>query len=366
MKSPQEIRTEIDLIDDQITDLFLKRMAAAKDIAETKRTAGMPILNAKREEEILNRISAKVGPTFAKDISLLYNTLFSISRNYQERLPAPLPLSPNPSPISHPEIAIIGLGLIGGSLFKAAQKANYHVVGFDKGDKLEIATCDIIFVALPPSAAIEWIQSHSSLIKRNAILVDTAGIKTPIFNAFIKSQKDNPRFFIVPAHPMAGKEQSGFANSDPNLFKNASMILTPFHSTPPFIIQSLKNLFSNLGFAKTIISTPTHHDTQIAYTSQLCHIISSAYLRDPLALNHLGFSAGSFRDMIRVGAPAPDLWTELFSSNKDALLPVLSRFINRLIAFQSAIENNSSNAIRAQLSEGLEVKKKLNEVSINA
>ena len=121
----------------------------------------------------------------------------------------------------------------------------------------------------------------------------------------------------------------------------------------------LRALFAELGFGRTVVTTPEHHDEMIAYTSQLCHIISSAYLREPLALEHAGFSAGSFRDLTRVGAPAPALWSELFASNSEALLPVLDRLIARLVDFRDAIAADDRPALVRQLAEGQEFKRRL-------
>lgn len=256
-------------------------------------------------------------------------------------------------------VAIAGMGLIGGSFFKASQCAGFDVRGFDKGDVVDVADADIIIVALAPETAVIWIRSNQQRFKKGAVVVDTCGIKGPICKA-LAEDADSRDWIFVGGHPMAGKEVSGFANSDADLFKGASMILTPFPNTAPDILNMLNEYFLAIGFARTTITDPIHHDTMIAFTSQLCHIISSAYVRENLAKDHDGFSAGSFRDMIRVGAPDPVLWAELFISNREALIPVLDRFIGRLNNFRSAIANCDEKSIRNQLAEGSVAKKVLN------
>ena len=256
-------------------------------------------------------------------------------------------------------IAIAGMGLIGGSFYKAAKRAGYAVVGFDKGDPVDVRDADVVFVALAPQTAIDWIRLHAAEFKAGAAIIDTCGIKGPVCRA-LAGVENGRGWTFVGGHPMAGKEVSGFANSDADLFKGASMILTPGPGTSPALLDRLRALFAELGFGRTVVTTPEHHDEMIAYTSQLCHIISSAYLREPLSLEHEGFSAGSFRDLTRVGAPAPGLWSELFASNREALLPVLDRYIARLVDFRDAISNDDRPALVEQLAEGGAIKAKLN------
>ena len=255
-------------------------------------------------------------------------------------------------------IAIAGMGLIGGSFYKAAKRAGHDVVGFDKGDPVDVRDADVVFVALAPVTAVDWIRLHAAEFKEGSAVVDTCGIKGPVCRA-LNGVEAGRGWTFIGGHPMAGKEVSGFANSDADLFKGASMILTPQPGTSPSLLDRLRALFAEMGFGRTVITTPEHHDEMIAFTSQLCHIISSAYVREPLSLEHSGFSAGSFKDMIRVGAPSPALWSELFASNREALLPVLNRYIARLADFREAIANNDRPALVEQLAEGGAIKAKI-------
>lgn len=254
------------------------------------------------------------------------------------------------------KIAIAGMGLIGGSLYKAAIDKGYEVIGFDKGDRVTVSEADIVFVALHPAIAVEWILRYKDEFKDNAIVIDTCGIKGSIYAA-LKDRLPPHSWTFIGGHPMAGKEVSGFENSDGNLFKGASMILTPDPAIQTEKLEILKTLLKELGFGKIVITNPIEHDTMIAYTSQLCHIISSAYLRDEHSACHDGYSAGSFRDLTRVGAPDPALWSELFIDNAEALLPILDSFIDRMNDFRDAIKSSNKASLISQLAQGAKAKR---------
>lgn len=254
------------------------------------------------------------------------------------------------------EIAIVGLGLIGGSFFKAAQKAGYNVRGIDRNDPVEVSNSDLVIIALHPTLTVKWLLEHAADLKKGALTIDVCGVKSAVIKEL--APKLNGSFTFIGGHPMAGKEVSGFENSDAELFRGASMILTPFPQDQK-IAEDIVPFFTELGFKEVVFTTPEDHDKRIAYTSQLCHIVSSAYLRDELALKRSGFSAGSFRDLSRVGAPDPELWSELFLMNKTELLPVLKRMIKRLTDFQTAIANDDRESLVSQLAEGQVIKEKL-------
>ena len=257
------------------------------------------------------------------------------------------------------KIAIAGMGLIGGSFFKALEEAGHDVRGFDKGDPVDVRDADLAIVALAPETAVDWICLHADEFKDGAVVVDVCGVKGFVLDSLRGRGALSGRFTFVGGHPMTGKEVSGFANSSASLFRGASMIVTPAADTPDAILDMLRGVFTSIGFARMVLASPDDHDERIAYTSQLCHIISSAYLRDGLSAKSDGFSAGSFRDMIRVGAPDPNLWAELFTLNRDALLPVLDRFIGRLGQFRDSIAANDREALERQLAEGRDRKNSL-------
>lgn len=263
-------------------------------------------------------------------------------------------------------VAVIGKGLIGGSLEKSALRAGHEAVVFrGRGPTPDLAGFDLVFIAVPPEAIpslVETIAEKGNL-KDGAIVVDIAGVKRPIVTALAKYARET-RWHFVGGHPMAGKEKVGYENSVAALFDGASMILTPFPETPQAVLATLDAFFRTLGFGRVVVTDPTHHDEMIAFTSQLCHLISSAYVREPLSGVHAGYSAGSFRDMVRVGAPEPDTWTQLFFDNRDALLPVLDRYLERLNDFRTALAENDRARLHRALEVGVVAKKKIDEEKI--
>jgi len=255
------------------------------------------------------------------------------------------------------KVAVVGLGLIGGSFEKASRRAGYEVATLHHGDGgAGLADADLVLVCLPPAAVVPWMRDHAGEIRRGAFVVDIAGVKRRIMDEFAAAFPNGTGgWSFIGGHPMAGREVSGYANSLATLFDGASMILVPpdaAASAPP----ALEHYFLSLGFARVVVTSAAHHDEMIAFTSQLCHIISSAYVREPLARDHVGYSAGSFRDMARVGAPDPDTWTELFLSNRDALLPILERYISRMEDFREALAANDGKRLHKALEDGVVAK----------
>ena len=155
---------------------------------------------------------------------------------------------------------------------------------------------------------------------------------------------------------MAGREVSGYANSLPTLFQGASMIFTPYSWTPKSAVARLRRIFADAGFARFTVTTPARHDAMIAYTSQLAHVVSSAYVRDALAKQHRGYSAGSFHDMTRVATADPEVWTDLFLSNRRPLVAVLDRLISRLGEYREAVASGDAKALRVMLAKGRRAK----------
>jgi prephenate dehydrogenase len=253
------------------------------------------------------------------------------------------------------KIAVIGRGLIGGSLEKAALRAGHAVNITDKGEKPAVEDADVVFIAVPPSAVLPVVDAIAPLLKQGAVVADVTGVKTVIYEAMLKYAYEE-RWFFVGAHPMAGREKAGYANSCADLFDGASIILTPFPTYSRAPLDLLEGLLRELGFGRVVYSDPAHHDEMIAFTSQLCHLISAAYVRDDLAREHEGYSSGSFRDMVRVGAPDPDIWTELFFANRTPLLAVLERYIGRLGEFREALAAGDRDRMHRSLEASVAAK----------
>lgn len=271
------------------------------------------------------------------------------------------------------KIGIIGLGLIGGSMAKAAKdKTSHTVYGYDingetiflakmtKGIDAElneknICECDMIMIAIRPDLAVQWVREHAAQISRNCIVVDLCGVKRAVVSEISPLAKEYG-FRYIGGHPMAGKEVSGYGNAASHLFDGASMILTPDRGTDLPMLETLRDFFYEIGFGKLTFSTPEEHDRIIAYTSQLAHITSSAYIQSPESQEHFGFSAGSFRDMTRVARLDENMWTVLMMDNADFLSAQLDILVENLQKYQAALHNGDAEALRALLKKGREMK----------
>ena len=270
-------------------------------------------------------------------------------------------------------IGIVGLGLIGGSVAKAvSERTGHKVYGFDKNPETmflaemtkgidkpltdeNLAECDLVFLAVRPDHAVQWAREHAEQIKKDAILVDLCGVKRCVVSELAPLAREHG-FRYIGGHPMAGKEVSGYINAASHLFDGASMILTPDTETDLPMLETLRDLFYSLGFAKLTFSTPEEHDRIIAYTSQLAHITSSAYIQSPESQEQFGFSAGSFRDLTRVARLDEDMWTVLMMDNDDYLSKQVDILIENLQAYQEALHNRDAEALRALLKKGREMK----------
>ena len=273
-------------------------------------------------------------------------------------------------------IAIIGLGLTGGSLAKTLKRHGKHqVYGYDIDgetmrqaqllgaldgvlDDATLKTCDVTLVALYPAAIIEWIGSHAHLFKEDSLVIDCGGVKGAICEK-LREVTVGATWHFIGGHPMAGREYSGFRYAQDDLFEGASMILAVEGHEDPAVLQRARSFFLDMGFRRVQFASPAVHDEMIAYTSQLAHIVSSAYVKCPLADKHRGFSAGSFDDMTRVARLTEEMWTELFFANGDALLPELEGLIDRLSEYRDALRNGSRNRMKELLRDGRETKESL-------
>ena len=255
-------------------------------------------------------------------------------------------------------IGIRGMGLIGGSFEKAFVRAGHRVLNLKEASAADIRACGLVIVCLPPLMVAPWIEAHAAEFADDALVTDAAGVKGVVCAALAGFARTVP-WTYVGGHPMAGKERSGYENATADLFKGASMIFTPYAGTDPAILERLKALFAEAGFGRFVVTDPKHHDEMIAYTSQLAHVVSSAYVRDELSAQHLGFSAGSYQDMTRVATVNPEIWTDLFLSNSEALEAVLTRLIERLTGYRDALHAADAEKLRALLAEGRAAKERV-------
>lgn len=270
-------------------------------------------------------------------------------------------------------VGIVGLGLIGGSMAKSIKHRTAHTVwGADLDRETmtlarmsgamdapltdeNLPECDLILVAICPGAAIRWVRDHADRISKSAILVDLCGVKRVVVEALAPIAEERG-FAYIGGHPMAGKERGGFTASSEDLYTGASMILTPDKRTDMQLLETLKSFFLDIGFAGLTFSDPEEHDRIIAFTSQLAHITSSAYVKSPEAQRRRGFSAGSFQDMTRVARLDENMWTELFLDDADYLVKELDILIGNLKDYSDALKSGDADRLRALLKEGRERK----------
>ncbi len=265
------------------------------------------------------------------------------------------------------KITVVGLGLIGGSLCKAIKKhTNHTVYGIDiNKETLEMALsqnaidavtddlslADITIVSLYPITTIDYIKENASKFKKGSIVIDTCGIKKAIVDAVTPVLAENDITFIG-VHPMAGREFSGFEYSLDNLFDDASFIITPDKSVSQTKINLIEDFAYSIHFKKVVTATPEEHDQIIAFTSQLAHVVSNAYIKSPTHQKQLGFSAGSFQDLTRVAKLNETMWTPLFLLNKDPLCFEIDYIIARLTEYRDAMQNNDAERLKALLRDG--------------
>ena len=272
-------------------------------------------------------------------------------------------------------VGIVGLGLIGGSFAKAYHAAGERVLAQDiDRDVLSFAVissavdeeltdetmaeCDLILLAVCPAAAVEWLQKNAPKIASHTIVIDCCGTKRTVCAACFPIAAQYGITYLG-GHPMAGTQFSGFKYAKADLYHGAPMVLVPPRFDDIELLGRVKDLLTPAGFGSCSVTTAEQHDEMIAFTSQLAHVASNAYIKSPTAKKHKGFSAGSYKDMTRVAWLAPRMWAELFLENRDFLLKEIDCYIEHLSQYKAAMEQNDEEELIRLLDEG---KKRKEEV----
>ena len=265
-------------------------------------------------------------------------------------------------------VGILGLGLIGGSLARAYAKAGHTVLAAEKDEAMlsfaqiagaihgeltdeNIGSCDLILLAIYPAGSAAWLEEKAQLISPAALVMDCCGVKREIC-ARCFPLAEQYGFTFIGGHPMAGTHNSGFKYSRSNLFHGAPMVLVPGKFDDIELLQRAKDALAPCNFGSFSVTTADDHDRMIAFTSQMPHIVSNAYIKSPTALEHRGFSAGSYKDLTRVAWLNAPMWAELVLNNRDHMLFELKNYIQALQAYETAIENNDFDTLVALLDEG--------------
>lgn len=266
------------------------------------------------------------------------------------------------------KIGILGLGLIGGSLAKAYKAAGHEVYAYDIDratmdfafvdgvydrimDESSIGECEAVLLAVYPAACMEYLEKMSPYIAKTALVMDMSGTKRfPCEKGFALAAEYGYTF--VGGHPMAGIQYSGYKYATADLFKGAPMVVVPPVHDDIRLYERIKTVIAPVGFGKISYTTAEKHDELIAFTSQLAHVVSNAYVKSPTARSHEGFSAGSYKDLTRVAWLNEKMWTELFLENKDCLIREIDTIINALAAYKTAMEQDDAEGLEALLREG--------------
>ncbi len=274
-------------------------------------------------------------------------------------------------------VGVVGLGLIGAS-FARAYKENADgntVYGWNRTETVadmakmqgviddyltddNLPDCDIVIVSLYPEASINWIREHKDHFNKNGLVIDACGTKRWICREAFEVAHE-AGFEFVGCHPMAGTKFSGMGHARANMYKGAPMVLCPDRFDDMDLIDRVKTLLAPCQFGSFCLAHPDQHDRIIAFTSQMAHLVSNAYIKSPSALVHRGFSAGSYKDMTRVAWLNPEMWTQLFLENKDNLIFEVDYLIGELKKYRDAMENDDHETLKKLLAEGKERKEEV-------
>ena len=265
-------------------------------------------------------------------------------------------------------VGILGLGLIGGSLARAYALEGHRVLCSVRNENMlsfamlagavdapltpeNMAECDLILLAIYPDGSASWLEKNAPYIRKDALVIDCCGVKREICQRCFPVAKEYG-FTFMGGHPMAGTQFSGFKYSRANLFEGAPMVLVPDRFDDIELLDWAKRALAPCHFGSFSVTTAEDHDRMIAFTSQMPHIVSNAYIKSPTATEHKGFSAGSYKDLTRVAWLNAPMWAELFLENRDNTLFELDSFISSLQKYRDAIANNDEQTLIALLEEG--------------
>lgn len=272
-------------------------------------------------------------------------------------------------------VGILGLGLIGGSLARAYALAGHTVYAAEQNDdmlafamlsgavhgKLEESTipeCNLLLLAIYPAGSAGWLENNAHLVSRDTLVLDCCGIKEEICRrCFPLAEKYD--FTFVGGHPMAGTQFSGFKYSRANLFLGAPMVLVPPRFDDMELLGWVKEALTPCGFGSFSVTTAQEHDKLIAFTSQMPHVISNAFIKSPTAASHKGFSAGSYKDLTRVAWLNAPMWAELCMENRENMLFELEHYIDSLQSYKTALQNRDLEGLTALLEEGKQRKEEV-------
>lgn len=245
----------------------------------------------------------------------------------------------------------------------ALKRAGHFVAGLNRSEKplkyalenkiiderAENFDYDVVFITLPPETTVNFINSQ--VFKDGSIVADICGVKKFIEDAVYSKPRN---FKYVGCHPMAGKEVSGIENACEDLFDNANMVIVRSDKTDKSALDLIKKLTADMGFKYLVQCSVVTHDRKIAYTSQLAHIVSNAYVKNNELDGCLNFTGGSFQDMTRIAGVDEEVWADLYLKNADNLSEDIEILTNALTALKDAIESGDRQNLLRILRDGRE------------
>ena len=272
-------------------------------------------------------------------------------------------------------VGIVGLGLIGGSMAKAYHEKGHTVWGYDANPVTEdyavlgnitdghlttekFGELDLLLLAAYPAGAEEYLTQAAPSLPKGLVVIDCLGTKRRICQLGFRLAEQYG-FTFVGGHPMAGTHNSGIKYARSSLFKGAPMVIVPPRYDDIAFLEHIKELLAPAEFGTITVTTADKHDQMIAFTSQMAHIVSNAYIKSPTAGQHKGFSAGSYKDLTRVAWLNPEMWTELFLENGDHLIEELDFLIDALGQYRTAIAQQDPQTLCRLLDEGRMRKKEI-------
>ena len=275
-------------------------------------------------------------------------------------------------------MGIVGLGLMGGSFAKAYCEAGHRVLAFNRSrgtleaaiisgiaegelNEETIGQCDLLILALYPQATIDYLQKMAPYIAAHTVVIDTCGVKRKVCDACFPIAEQHG-FTFMGGHPMAGTQFSGFKYSRASMYKDASMILVPRFEESSEAVERVKRMLAPCRFGRMTVTTAENHDRMIAFSSQMAHVVSNAFVKSPSAREHKGYSAGSYKDMTRVAWLNETMWAELFMENKDFLLQELDILMNNLSQYRTALVEEDEPKMKTLLKEGRLIKEEVDKV----
>ena len=265
-------------------------------------------------------------------------------------------------------VGILGLGLIGGSLARAYTLAGHTVYAAEKDESIlafaqlagavdapltpeNLPGCELLLLAIYPDGSADWLAENAPYISQETLVMDCCGVKERICSRCFPLAEQYG-FTFMGGHPMAGTQFSGFKYSRANLFEGAPMVLVPHRFDDMDLLDRAKKALDPCGFGSFSVTTARDHDRMIAFTSQMPHIISNAFIKSPTAASHKGFSAGSYKDLTRVAWLNPQMWAELFLENREFVLNELDTLLSSLTAYRDAVAADDRDTLITLLEEG--------------